>query len=175
MLDGRLVTLAGLVLGKLWAPVHAPQQHRYRLQADGAVEQGAYQRGHPGQGPALVVVPGSQRAKLQSGSQPFDLRIGQLAVRSRRAFGRQRLRATGLPRPMPLVARLVRDLQRRGHLDRMHARGEHGRRPMPHQFTSYPSGLVNAATVAVPHNSEITDKQIYRNAPKESKWTSVRP
>ena len=149
--DRRLVALAGLVLGYLWAVAHAPQHNRHRLQAERTVKQAADLSGHPCQSPPLVVVPGGHRALVQNGRQPLRLSVGKQPAAARRPLGRQRIGSARLPSAMPLIAGLGGDLQCRSYLNRAEPLNEHRRRLTAHLLAADPCGLADPAAIGVSH------------------------
>ena len=131
------------------------------------MEQRGDQRHHPHQGPSLILaVTGRRRAPFQPFPQPGQLLVRQFRIRARDTLRGQSLHAAGHPDPPPLIRRLRRHFQSPSDLDRRHASREQFRRPLPHLLAPDPFHLVNATTIAVPHETSRPDTTHTRRSPK---------
>ena len=128
--DRVLVALERAVRRDLRAEAEAVQQERHPAQRVGDAGQPLDQRGDPGQGPPLVLLPAvGRRAGLQRGAQLRDLLLVQLAGVPAGAFRGQRRFAAGLPGAPPLVDRLRADPQRTRDLPGVRRRARTSPRP----------------------------------------------
>ena len=142
------------------------------------VEQSGDQRHHPHQGPTLILaVAGRCRPAFQPFPQPSQLLVRQFWIRARGALRAQSLRAAGNPGPPPLIRRLRRHFQPLSDLDRRHTSREQFRRLLPYLLAPDPFHLVNATTIAVPHETSRPDTTHTRRSPEsltvDSKETST--